>query len=354
VNQSFNHIAASSQQLSFFGVEQMLQGRRDQLQGTPGGRTTTSGITGYSESTFDGPSSAMGYTSQSQSPNPLASPVYTKATPMAAPTTSGPSYAAWAQGLGDWEHDNPTSPIDSAHFTSTYASQAGVDATWKGLAAGDDALVAGLVGSWTGTHVTYAGTPTNTRLEGPGVGVYATYVKGGFSVDTTVKFDFLRITTETVGAPSPMPVNLTNAGVSGNIQYKQDVAPNIFVEPTAGYSFTRAMYGANAGLSGLSDGNTLRLQGGARGGVSFLMSTVNAEFSLKGLVYSDLIADGSPTTVNPIAPNSPTDQGKIRGEFDPSLSLDFGKGYSLALSGSFRFGDGITGGSANVNFRKQW
>jgi hypothetical protein len=354
LNQSFNHIAASDQQLSFFGVEQVLQGRRDQLQGTLGGQRTTSTITGYSESAFDGPFGAMGYASQSQSSNPLASPVYTKAAPLPSPTTSGPSFAAWTQGLGDWEHDDPTSPTDSAHSSSTYASQIGVDATWKALAAGDDALVAGVVGSWTGTHVTYAGTPTNTRLEGPGVGVYATYVKGGFSVDTTVKFDFLRMTTETVGAPPPLPVNLTNAGASGNIQYKQQLASNVFVEPTAGYSFTRTMYGANAALNGLSDGNTLRLQGGARSGVSWVMGAVNAEFSLKGLVYSNVVADGSPTTADPMSPNAPTDQGKIRGEFDPALNLDFGQGYSMALSGSVRFGEGMTGGSANVNFRKQW
>src|ERR1700733_13492159 len=48
-NQSFNHIAASDQQLSFFGVEQILQGRRDQLQGTLGRQRTTPTITGYSE-----------------------------------------------------------------------------------------------------------------------------------------------------------------------------------------------------------------------------------------------------------------------------------------------------------------
>jgi hypothetical protein len=297
----------------------------------------------------------MGYVSQSQSSNPLASPVYSKAAPMAAPTNAGPSFAAWTQGLGDWEHDDPLSPTSTAHFAATYANQTGVDATWKGLAASDDALVAGVVGSWTGTHVAYDGTPTTTRLEGPGVGLYTTYVKGRFSVDTTLKFDFLRMTTETLSpGPPPLPVNLTNAGLSGNIQYKLDLASNTFVEPTAGYSFTRTMYGINAAANGLSDGNTLRLQAGSRAGVSWTMDTVNAEFSVKTLVYSNVIADGSPTTSDPLSPSSPTDQGKVRGEFDPALNLDLGKGYSVAFSGSVRFGDGMTGGSANVNFRKQW
>jgi Autotransporter beta-domain len=351
--QSVNHIAASTQQLSFFGIEQILQGRRDQLQGTVDAQRSASVVSGYSDSAFDGPSGAMGYASQSQSSNPLAS--YAKAAPTAAPTNAGPSFASWTQGLGDWEHDDPLSPTSTAHFASTYANQTGVDATWKGLAASDDALVAGIVGSWTGTHVTYDGTPTTTRLEGPGVGLYTTYVKGHFSVDTTLKFDFLRMTTETLSpGPPPLPVNLTNAGLSGNIQYKLDLANNTFVEPTAGYSFTRTMYGINAAANGLSDGNTLRIQAGSRAGVSWTMDTVTAEFSVKTLVYSNVIADGSPTTGDPLSPSSPTDQGKVRGEFDPALSLDLGKGYTLAFSGSVRFGDGMAGGSANVNLRKQW
>jgi hypothetical protein len=36
------------------------------------------------------------------------------------------------------------------------------------------------------------------------------------------------------------------------------------------------------------------------------------------------------------------------------LNLDFGQGYSAALSGQVRFGEGLLGGSVNLNLRKQW
>jgi hypothetical protein len=49
-------------------------------------------------------------------------------------------------------------------------------------------------------------------------------------------------------------IGVTNAGASGNVQYKLKFAAS-FVEPTAGFSFTRTMFGDNAALMGLQDGS---------------------------------------------------------------------------------------------------
>ena len=352
-NLGIARIAASQQQLSFSGVQTILQGRRDQLQGTLGGSKAASTVFGYAASDFDETFGALGYTDPHS--NPLASPVYRAPPAPAAPASSGPSWAGWAQGLGDWEHRDSTSPTDFAHFTSTNAAQAGVDGTWRGLTAADDALVVGLVGSWTSTHVSYDGTPTKTRLEGPGVGLYETYVKGGFSADLTTKFDFLQMTNDFGSVtPPPISVGLTNAGVSGNIQYKQDLGHASFVEPTGGFSFTRTMFGSGAEGAGLADSSDLRLQAGARWGATWTINGVSIEPSLKTLVYSDVIVDGGSIATAVAASISPTDQGKVRGEVDPALNLDFGKGYSASLSGQVRFGAGMLGGSANLNLRKQW
>jgi hypothetical protein len=64
--------------------------------------------------------------------------------------------------------------------------------------------------------------------------------------------------------------------------------------------------------------------------------------------------DGGTTATALAGLVSSTDQGKVRGEIDPALNLDFGNGYSASLSGQVRFGDGLLGGSANLNLRKQW
>jgi hypothetical protein len=268
--------------------------------------------------------------------------------------STGPSWAAWTQGLGDWEHRDAIGSTDPGRFIHTVSAQAGVDATWRGLAAADDALVFGFVGSYIDTHVSTDATTTKTRLDGSGVGIYGTYVKGGFSTDLTTKFDFLQVTSDFGSPPTAGAINLTNAGVSGNMQYKQDLTKTAFVEPTGGFSFTRAMFGSGAAADGLTDASTLRLQAGARWGTSWTINGISIEPSLKTLVYSNVIAEGSTAAAAAAALIAPTDAGKVRGEADPSVNWDFGNGYSASLSGLVRFGNGLQGCSANINFRKQW
>ena len=351
INQSVGHIAASQQQQSFWGVQMMLQQRRDQLQGTLGSHGTSSSISGYASSEFDTDtdSNALGYASQSQKTNPLVS----KAAPPPAP--ANPAWAVWVQGLGSWEHDDALSATDIAHFTSTYAAQGGLDRTWRGLMSSDDALVVGIVSSWTASHVSYDNSPTTMQLVGPGVGVYGTYVKGGFSTDLTTKFDFLQMLQDFAGLAPNTSVGITNAGVSGNVQYKVTWAGNNFVEPTAGFSFTRTMFGSGAAALDLEDSSTLRLQAGARLGTTWQVNGISIDASLKALVYDNVIAQGTSITASAFsAAIAPTDQGLVRGELDPQLCFNLADGYSVTLSGNLRFGEALLGGSAALNLRKQW
>ena len=356
INQSVGHIAASEQQQSFWGVQTMLQQRRDQLQRSLAVRGTSSSISGYAPSDFDASSDsgsvALAYGGQSQKNNPLASPVY-KAAPQPAP--SNPAWGTWVQGLGNWERDNPLSANDIGRFATTNAVQAGLDRTWQGLNSADDALVVGIVSSWTNSHVTYDNTPTTLGLAGPGVGLYAMYIKGGFSTDLTTKFDFLRMRQDYAGVAPDALVGITNAGVSGNIQYKFTWAQNNFLEPTAGFSFTRTIFGGGDPGLDLQDSSTLRLQAGARLGTTWEVNGISIDASLKALAYGNAILSGTSVTAGVLgATIAPTDLGLVRGELDPSLSFNLADGYSITLSGNLIFGQALWGQSAALNFRKQW
>jgi hypothetical protein len=353
INQSIGHIAASQQQQSFWGVQMMLQQRRDQLQGTLGSHGTSSSISGYASSDFDTDtdteSNALGYASQSQKTNPL---VYKAAPP---PAPANPAWAVWAQGLGSWEHDDALSATDIGHFNSTYAAQGGLDGTWRGLVSSDDALVLGIVSSWTASHVNYDNSPTTMQLWGPGVGAYGMYVKGGFSADVTPKFDFLQMNQDFAGSAPNTSIGITNAGVSGNVQYKVTWAGNNFVEPTAGFSFTRTMFGSGAAALDLEDSSTLRLQAGARLGTTWQVNGISIDASLKALVYDDVVAQGTSITTGAFSEAiAPTDQGLVRGELDPQLCFNLADGYSVTLSGNLRFGEALLAGSAALSLRKQW
>jgi outer membrane autotransporter protein len=342
-------IAASQQQLSFSTVAGVLRTRRDQLQGPLGSPSNPpSPVLGYSTFNLDDSFAALGY-----APRGEKNPLY-KAPPAAPAVAVGPTWATWVEGVGDWEKRNALNANDIGRTQDTYGVHAGLDATWKSTLLPGDFIVAGLVTNWTSSHISLTDTSTTLRLEGPGVGLYSMYINGGFSADLVGKLDFLTLKEDFAGLAPNGSIGVTNAGVSGNVQYKNKFGAS-FLEPTMGFSFTRTMFGDNAALMGLQVGSTLRLQAGARFGTAFNAYGISFEPTLALLAYSNVIADGTSVATVPVAvPVTPTDQGLVRGEVDPELNLDFNNGYSAYVRGSVRFGSELVGGSAKIGLRKQF
>jgi hypothetical protein len=216
-------------------------------------------------------------------------------------------------------------------------------------------VVAGLVTNWTSSRINLTGSPASLRLEGPGVGLYSMYINGPFSADLVGKLDFLSLDEDLAGLGLPNgSIGVTNAGLSGNIQYQNTFGAS-FVEPTAGFSFTRTMCADNAALMGLQHGSTLRLQAGARFATAFNADGTSFEPTLAVLAYSNVIADGTTVATVPVpVPVTPTDQGLLRGEVDPELNVDFNNGHSAYGRGSVRFGSELVAGFAKVGLRKQF
>jgi hypothetical protein len=350
---NLGQIAASQQQLSFWGIKTILQQKQDQLQSAPVPRAGSAAL-GYASTTSVGGADAGGDPNRSGRNNPLASSLYDAAA-TAAP--ADPVWGTWVQGLGDAEHDSALSSADTTHSSNTYSAQAGLDRTQRNVLSADDALVLGIVSSWTSTHTGFEGSSMKLDLVGPGVGLYSEYVRGGFSTDMTAKFDFLDLREEFAGLVPDQSTKILNAGVSGNVQYKIAGANSSFLEPTAGFSLTHTSFGSGADAIGLTDAYTLRLQTGARIGTTWDFgheTSVDANF--KALVYGNAIAQG--TSVAGTGPFvsviTPSDSGLVRGELDPELCFNLPDSYSLTFSGQYRFGRDLSGGAAQINLRKQW
>jgi hypothetical protein len=359
INQSIGRIVSSQQQQSFWGIDQILQQRRDQLQSTPSGGANSK-ITGYSDSDLDTNSSALGYSGQSQKNNPLASGLYDDAASNATPPA--PTYGAWLQGLADAEHDTPLSATDVAHSATTYTAQAGLDRTQQGILSSSDAFVIGIVASLMNTHTGFDGTPTTSNVSGPGVGVYTEYVNGGFSTDVTANFAFLSLIQNFAGAAPNTSIGILSSGVSGNMQYKISGimgADSNFLEPTVGFSLSHTSFASAGTAMGLEDAYTVRLQAGARAGMTTDFGNgISLDSSLKALIYGNAVAQGTSAPVDTtfLTPSSlsPSDTGLIRMELDPQFCFNLPNNYSLTLSGQFRYGQAMVGGSVGVNLRKQW
>src|SRR5262245_61166994 len=348
--------------------------------------------------------------------------------PALLPIEPAVRYATWTQVFGDYQKRDAAGPgvlnccnpipfngnqpnlalnIDSR--TSTVGFVAGADLTTQGLFSGFIAGVtagytwsemklntsaslsplqtAGFIQSGGAGQVGTGVSQLRATVSGPTVGAYATYFSAGFSTDVTAKFDFLTVnetfndllatTTGSVGAPAFLPfsgagsVSLLNSTVVGNLNYRFDLYPNFWVEPTVGVQFTNSSYGSGAAQLGLADGNLVRVQGGARFGTSTLLSNgVLMTPILTGLAYNDVVVQGGVLpvfafqasgagSVNPLLQGNnnllaQSDQYFMRGEGIFALNFDFGNGMSSFVLGDVYGGAHLFGAGGRGGLRYQW
>jgi hypothetical protein len=321
-------------------------------------------------------------------------------------------FATWTQVFGDYQKRDADGPgtlncciinklpfggnqpnlalnIDSR--TSTVGFVAGADLTTQGLFSG---FIAGVTAGYTwsemklntsATALPTAGVTSDNQnrlpgtgasqlratVSGPTVGAYATYFSAGFSTDVTVKFDFLTVnetfndllaTTITqnpfVSFAGAGSVNLLNSTVVGNLNYRFDLYPNFWVEPTVGVAYTNSSYGSGAAQLGLADGNLVRVQGGARFGTSTLLSNgVLMTPILTGLAYNDVVVQGGVLPVFAFQGNNllaQSDQGFMRGQGILALNFDFGNGMSSFVLGDVYGGAHLFGAGGRGGIRYQW
>ena len=302
----------------------------------------------------------------------------------------------------------PTLALNIQSRTSTVGFVGGYVLTSLALFSADDGVIAGVTGGYTssllklntsaastsqpppnanGTIPNPVGTgvsSTRADIAGPTAGLYATYFNAGFSSDLIVKFDFLTLhetfndllaTTGTLNSgdrgdaftPKPPPflpfsgsgsVNLLNSTVIGNLNYRFDLYPNLWIEPTVGAQYTHSSYGSGAAQLGLADGNLVRVQGGARFGTSTIISNgILMTTTLTGLAYNDVLVDGGFIPVSAFQGNNllvQADEGLMRGQGILALNFDFGGGMSSFVQGDVYGGAHLFGAGGKGGLRYQW
>jgi len=275
------------------------------------------------------------------------SPLY-KAPPQ-QPVAPAPVLSTWGQGFGDWERRTGTSDgIDIGRRTLTGGGLVGLDVTFSNFTSPSDALVVGVLGAGM-RATTHNADGSEARVDGPGTGVYAIYVNGGFSTDITWKSDFLTVAASTL----PTSVGLDNYVTAWNIQQKFEWGSSWF-EPTAGVTYTRSIWNAGGHAQGFTDGRAWRLQAGARVGTSWdAGGGIKLEPTLTALAYDDVKIEGETLSVA-FAPLAPTDQDKVFGLFNAKLNADYGYGLSAYVEGEVRGRTGVLGTAVRAGIRKSF
>src|ERR1700742_2013618 len=120
-NVNIGQIAASQQQQSFWGINQILQQKRDHLQYTP--VPTGSGPSGYASSPLTDEPQVLSYSSGTKSSGTKKTDPFSGLINQAQPAQTTPLYGTWVQGLGDWERDKALNANDLGHYNNTYTVQ---------------------------------------------------------------------------------------------------------------------------------------------------------------------------------------------------------------------------------------
>ena len=331
--------------------------------------------------------------------------------PALLPIEPAVRFGTWTQVFGDYQKRDAAGPailncciggplpqpniaLNIQSRASTVGFVAGADLTSRALFSASDGFIAGVTAGYTSSELKLNTTAASidqplvgtgvsrlrATVSGPTAGLYATYFNAGFSSDLTVKFDFLTLNQTfndllaTTGAytgaatglgVSPFipfagagSVSLLNSTVVGNLNYRFDLYPNFWIEPTVGVQYTNSSYGSGAAQLGLADGYLVRLQGGARFGTSTLISNgVLMTTTLTGLAYNDVVVQGGLIPVNAFQGNNllvQADQGLMRGQGILALNFDFGNGMSSFVQGDVYGGAHLFGAGGRAGLRYQW
>jgi hypothetical protein len=340
--ESLGYFAQNSSQVALTGIQQQIWSEEDRLQSRLKAATPHTAFAEEAPAQDPIIESAFATLAYGNSPHDPQSPIAVKAAqPAAEPSRF--SVSAWTQGFVDYENrTGSVEGIDVSRNTMTGGGIGAADLTVQQLTSASDGAVFGLLGGYTTSRIRNAdGSIASVR--GPSVGAYGAYVNGAFSIDGTVKADYLDIADTATAAPVVVEINrldLTNYTASGNVNFKQDLGTWWF-EPTTGVSYTATAWSSMSKALGMTDGTDTRVQGGARFGSVFDWTGIHFEETLTLLAYDDVTITGGTLTTATGEPMAPTDEGRIFGQAIGRLEAHFTDNWSANVEGEFR-------GRANV------
>ncbi|MBR0839525.1 hypothetical protein JQ607_04900 [Bradyrhizobium liaoningense] len=258
-------------------VQNIIQNVRDQIQQRK--IVSRSGVMRFSGETsdFDGrdPFASNGIS------DPFSALAYAKAPYTKAPALAAPPVATWLYGA------NLVGSGDKGTTLGTETSVATVtgafDVTKIGIFTATDALTFIGTGSHTWSHAFTGGTafagPFVFDGSVPSTSGTLSYINGGFSADFTALASWTRTSTN-LAIVGGIP-DASSAAYTLNGQYRFDFPYTVWIEPTAGVTYTEA-YTANFGSK---TGETTEVHGGARAGFETKWMGFTIQPTVSGQVF---------------------------------------------------------------------
>jgi hypothetical protein len=277
-----------------------------------------------------------------------------KAPPKAPADALSIKYSTWAVGFYDNERrDETVAGVDVGRRTATTGGIGGAYAIISGLnlpfSQPNDVIVLSAFGGET-TSSLHNNIGTSTRVTGPGLGLTAIWMRGGFSADSTFKVDFFSISPSTL---APTQLQMTAYNSITNLNYRIDLG-TWWAEPTGGVGYTDTQWDSATQALGFVNGHQVRLTGGSRFGTSWNWNGVRVDPVVGLFVYDDVVVKGG-TFVTAVAnPLVRTDEGKLFGQATGKLGFDWGRGLSSYIEGEVRGREGVLGVASRLGLTYAW
>ena len=185
----------------------------------------------------------------------------------------------------------------------------------------------------------------NTRARTPGGAFYVAYINGGFSTDFSFSANFTSADTLTAGVVVVANQSTDSYTSTGNVQYRFDMSPNWWWEPTVGASYTSI----HVDIPGFVDGHSLRLQGGARVGTDLMYGTVKVTPTLQGLAFGDVNVE-TPRLAGTTFVGA-TDEGFLWGKGIGKVNVQWTDKFSTSVEGEVRGRADVIGYAARAMAR---
>jgi outer membrane autotransporter protein len=286
------------------------------------------------DSDFDATFAALGY-----------APVMTKAPP--PPASTGVVTTFFGTGTYAYEHQTGFAQgINLANDMRAWGGLGGVDYTIP--VSPTSSVVIGFLGGQTDAHISLP-AGLSTAIRAPTAGGYIAFVNGSFSTDLMYTRSWYSSDGAALIPGVPLSTATSSDITAGNAQYNFNLDNGWYVQPTAGFTWTRL-----AESFGLADIEIMRLQAGAIVGTSFTQGGVTIQPSLTGLAYSDVSYTGGNAVG---APPIPSDERQLWGKAIAKINVIWSKSFSTYAQGEIHGTSGtenIFGYVATAGFHYSW
>jgi outer membrane autotransporter protein len=195
------------------------------------------------------------------------------------------------------------------------------------------------------------------------LGVYTTYLQGGFFIDATFKADFGTMDYDSNvggGFSDDDSASFTSVGGVIDTGYRFGLGTSAFFEPQASLSYVHTSIDDISVLGtdvSFDDGESLLGRLGARLGASMDGNTMRSEFFVQASVYDEFMGDYDASLAsNGFDPSTSFDASGVYGEVGVGANVfGIGSSWNGFVTGNVQFGDDeYLGYNGNVGMRYSW